>query len=88
MHICQICIPNVVLKKEYTLHSLNFRIIYLCNSLTNCYLSLILIPVVITLIFNPTAELAIPRGMLINEAEAEIKAHPVIEKTKIGDCSM
>ena len=39
-------------------------------------------------IFNPTAELAIPKGMSTNEAKEEIETQAVIEETKISKCSM
>ena len=37
-----------------------------------------LIPAVITEIFNPTVELAIPIGVPIKEGKAEMETHPVI----------
>ena len=39
-----------------------------------------LIPAVITQIFNPIAELAIPIGIPTKEAKAEIETHPVISE--------
>ena len=36
-----------------------------------------LIPAAIVQIFNPTAELVIPKGMPTIEAKAEMKTHPV-----------
>ena len=47
-----------------------------------------LIPPVITLIFNPTAELAIPTRIVTTEAKAEIETHSVFVETKISKCSM
>ena len=41
-----------------------------------------LIPAVIAQIFNPTAELAIPAGILAKEAKAEIEIHPVTVEVK------
>ena len=44
-----------------------------------------LITAVITQIFNPIAELAIPIGIPTKEAKAEIETHPVIsEVTRSG----
>ena len=48
---------------------------------TDLYFS---IPEVITQIFNPTAELAIPIGMPTKEAEVEMEMHPVIVEIKIS----
>ena len=45
-------------------------------------LSVSLITVVIPQTFNPLAELAVPIGMLTNEAKIEIEMHPVIIETK------
>ena len=42
-----------------------------------------LIPVAIVQIFNPIAELVIPRGIPSKEAKAEIKIHPVIVEAKV-----
>ena len=41
-----------------------------------------LIPAVIAQIFNPTAELAIPAGILTKEAKPEIEIHPVTVEVK------
>ena len=45
-----------------------------------------LIPVVIAQIINPTAELVIPIGTLIKEAQAEIEIHSVTVEVKIRMC--
>ena len=37
----------------------------------------ILIPAVITQVFNPVAELVIPLGIPTNDAKAQIETHPV-----------
>ena len=41
-----------------------------------------LIPAVIAQIFNPTAELAIPAGILTKEAKEEIEIHAVTVEVK------
>ena len=46
-----------------------------------------LIPAVIAQIFNPIAELVIPKGIPIKEAKAEIEIYPVILEAKIRKCS-
>ena len=46
-----------------------------------------LIPVVITEIFNPNVELAIPIGIPTKEAKAEMEAHPAIIGIPINECS-
>ena len=45
-----------------------------------------LIPALITQIFNPTAELVIPMGILTKEAKAEMETHPRTIETKISKC--
>ena len=47
-----------------------------------------LIPEVIPQIFNPTAELAMPIGMTINEVKAEIETQLLIAEINISKCSM
>ena len=47
-----------------------------------------LFPPVIAQTFNAIAELAIPIGIPIKEAKAEIEIHPVIVKAKIRKCSI
>ena len=47
----------------------------------------VLIPVVITEMFNPIVQLAIPIGIPTKEAKSEIETHPVIVEIKIGECS-
>ena len=46
-----------------------------------------LVPTFITQIFDPTAEFAMPIGILSKEAKVEIKTHSVIADTKIGKYS-
>ena len=48
----------------------------------------LLIPAVIAQIFNPIAELVIPVGIPIKEANKEIETHPVIVEAKIRKCSI
>ena len=43
----------------------------------------LLIPAVITQIFNPVAELIIPIGILTKKGKAEIEMHPAIIEAKI-----
>ena len=38
-------------------------------------------------IFNPIAELVIPKGIPIKEVKGEIEIHPVIVEDKISKCS-
>ena len=45
-----------------------------------------LIPAMITQIFDPTAECAIPTETLTNEANAEIETHPLTANTKTRKC--
>ena len=47
-----------------------------------------LIAAVITLIFNPIAELAIPTAIGAKKAKAENITYPVTIETKIRTCSM
>ena len=47
-----------------------------------------LIPAVMTQIFNPIVELAIPIGIPTKGAKAEMEAHPVIVEIAISDCSI
>ena len=47
-----------------------------------------LIPTVIAKIFNPIAELVIPKGIPNKEAKEEIEIHPVIVEAKIRKCSI
>ena len=51
----------------------------------NLYL---LIPAVITQIFNPLAGLAIPIGTLTKEPKGEIETHPVIVEVTISKWSI
>ena len=47
-----------------------------------------LIPAVMTQIFNPIVELAIPIGIPTKGAKAEMEAHLVIVEIAISDCSI
>ena len=47
-----------------------------------------LIPVVLTQIFTPIAELVVPIEILTKEVKAEIEKHPVIVEIKISECSI
>ena len=47
-----------------------------------------LIPAVITQIFNPIVEHAIPIGMPTKEAKAEMETHPVIVEIPISEWSL
>ena len=53
--------------------------------ITDLYL---LIPAVITQIFNPTAKLAIPTRIATNEANGEMETQPVTIEVKITKCSV
>ena len=48
----------------------------------------ILIPAVVTQIFNPIAELVIPIGIPTKEAKTEMETHPVTAEISISKCSM
>ena len=47
-----------------------------------------LIPPVLNQIFNPTADLVIPTGIVTTEAKAEMETHSVFVETKISKCSI
>ena len=47
-----------------------------------------LIPAVITQMFNPIAELVIPRGVPVKEAKSEMETHPVPLEINISKCSV
>ena len=47
-----------------------------------------LLTTVIAKIFNPIAELVIPKGIPNKEAKEEIEIHPVIVEAKIRKCSI
>ena len=47
-----------------------------------------LIPAVITQIFNPIVELAVPIGILTKEAKAEMETHPALVEIAISESSM
>ena len=48
----------------------------------------LLIPAVVTQIFNPIVELAIPLGFLAKEAKAEMETHPVIVEITVTEWSI
>ena len=50
------------------------------------YWLIFLIPAIITQIFIPITELAIPIGIPTNETKAEIETQPMIVETKIRKC--
>ena len=63
------------------------------NAILFCFFFLIidlhlLIPAYITYIFNPAAELTIPKGITTKEAKTEVVTHPLNLETKISDCSI
>ena len=62
------------------------------NTILSCFLLFFLIidlyfliPAVITQIFNPIVELAIPTGIPTREAKAEMETHPVIVEIAISN---
>ena len=48
----------------------------------------LLIPAVVTQIFNPIVELAIPLGIQAKEAKAEMETHPVIVEITVTEWSI
>ena len=58
-----------------------FNLDFANNTISLCFFLIIglyvLIPAVITQIFNPIVELAIPIGITNKEAKSEIETHPV-----------
>ena len=71
--------------------SMIFNLDFANNTILSCFFFFFivinlcfLIPAVITQIFNPTAELIIPIGILSKEAKAEMETLSVIVEAKIG----
>ena len=48
----------------------------------------LLIPAVITQLFNPIAELVMPVGIQAKKAKAKIEVHSVTAEAKISKCSI
>ena len=72
-----------------------FNLDFASNTILSCFFFFFLIidlyfliPAVITQIFNPIVELAIPIGIPTKEAKAEMETHPVIVEPKIRKCSI
>ena len=72
-----------------------FNLDFANNTILSCFFFFFLIidlyfliPAVITQIFNPIVELAIPIGIPTKEAKAEMETHPVIVEPKIRKCSI
>ena len=72
--------------KSYILFNLNFA----NNTSLSClfffffdYWLILLIPAVITQMFNPIAEFTLPTGISNKDAKAEMVTHPVTVETKI-----
>ena len=47
-----------------------------------------LIHAIIVHVFNPVADLVIPKGLPIKQAKAELEIHPVTVEDKIRKCSI
>ena len=65
------------------------------NAISSCFFLFFLIidlyfliPAVITQIFNPIVELAIPIGITTKEAKAEMETHPVTVEITIREWSI
>ena len=68
-----------------------FNLDFANNTISSCFFLFfliidlyLLIPAVITQIFNPLAGLAIPIGTLTKEPKGEIETHPVIVEVTIS----
>ena len=77
--------------KTYTVFNLDFA----NDTILSCFFFFfliidlcLLIPVVITQIYNPIAELIIPIGIPTKKAKAEIEMHPVTVEINISKCSI
>ena len=75
--------------------SMVFNSFFANNTILSCFFYFFLIidlyfltPVVITQMFNPTAELAIHIGIRNNKVKAEAETQLVILKTKLSKCPM
>ena len=71
-----------------SLQLLDFYFLYFFYTSNNKTTLFYLIPAVITQIFNPIVELAIPIGIPAKEAKAEIETHPIIIEITISECSI
>ena len=68
-----------------------FSLDFACEMILFLFFSLstyFLIPTVITLTFNPIAELVIPIGITKKEAKAETETHPVIAEIAVSESSI
>ena len=72
-----------------------FNLDFANNSTSLCFFFLfliidlyVLIPTVITQIFNPTVELLIPIGIPTKEARADMETHSVTVEIKASKCSI
>ena len=72
-----------------------FSLDFANNTILSCFIflfllidSYLLIPPVITQIFNPITELVIPIGIPTKEAKAEMETHPVTLEIKMSKCSI
>ena len=74
-----------------------FKLSFANNSILSCFvfvfflsinLHFFLIFADVPRIFNPTAELTIPIGVLTKEANEETETHPIIAETKISHDTM
>ena len=75
--------------------SIVFKLVFVNHNILSCFFFFFLIidlyfliPAATTEIFIVVPELAIPTGVPIKEAKAEIKTHPIIVEAKIGKCSV
>ena len=75
--------------------SMLFNLDFANNSISLCFFFLfliidlyVLIPTVITQIFNPTVELVIPIGIPTKEARADMETHSVTVEIKTSKCSI
>ena len=76
-------------------NSILFNLNFAKNTTLSCFFLFFLIidlyfltPAAIAQICNPLEELAIPIGIPIEEAEAEIEIHPVIVEAIVRKCSI
>ena len=73
--------------------SMVLNLVFVNNTISSCFFFLFklidlytLIPEIIARIFNPTAELIVPIGILTEEVKAEMETHPVTAEVKISKC--
>ena len=82
--------------KDLEIHTyILFNLVFANKTILSCFSFFFLIidlyyliPVIITQIFNPIAELVIPLGMRIKEVKAKIEIHPVIVEAKTTKLSI